>query len=127
MENNSEIIPDSCVWLAYFSEADAFHGIARDFFSKDDPFVVVPEYILLEVSTILRQRKLENELVSFLDIATKDGVYLSAEGAGVKLAEKYKHSPYKKLSFTDFALLELSKTHRVLTYDRALKKAIDDY
>ncbi|TAL44217.1 MAG: PIN domain-containing protein [Methylovulum sp.] len=49
------IIFDSNVWIALFNENDAHHEQAQRLFS-DNPVIYVPEYVILEITTVLQLR-----------------------------------------------------------------------
>ena len=120
-----EIIVDSSVWISYFDEDDSQHLKAENLLEKlSEPFLV-PEYILLEVVTVLRQKHREAELQQFLDSATRDDVYLPAGNLGVMVASCYADKKYQKLLFVDVALALLAKKYKIITFDKALKQVIE--
>jgi len=49
------IIFDSNVWIALFNENDVHHEKARKFFSENS-VIYVPEYVILEITTVLQLR-----------------------------------------------------------------------
>ena len=119
-----EIIVDSSVWISYFDEDDSQHQKAEDLLEKLSQPFLIPEYILLEVVTVLRQKNREVELEQFLDSATRDYVYLPAGNLGVMVASCYSDKKYSKLSFVDVALVILAKKYKVITFDKALTQVI---
>lgn len=116
-------IIDSSVWVAYLYKADSQHEKARALVhSINAP--VVPEYILLEVTTILRLKKQEVVLNEFIKLATTDSVYIPASNLGIEVASCLADTKYKKLSFVDVALVLLSKKYLVATFDKELQKLL---
>ena len=56
MENKA-VIFDSNVWIGYFNSDDTTHARAVANFKKyGDQTVVLTEYVLLEIATILKQK-----------------------------------------------------------------------
>lgn len=119
-----QIIADSSVWVAYFYDKDSQHTRAVQVLKEESLPILVPEYILLETVTILRQKKEELALQKFMLAAMRDDVYLRAGNLGIEVARLYATSEYKKLSFVDVSLVLLSKENQVITFDRALQTAI---
>ena len=64
------IIFDSNVWIGYFNTEDSTHSKAVAFFKKyNDHTIVLTEYVLLEVATVLKQKigyAATNEIVTML-------------------------------------------------------------
>lgn len=121
-------IVDSSVWIASFLPKDTQHAKAQRALGKLK-HVVCPEYVILEVITVLRQKREQALAAQFLDLleqgsdATIIPSSLSLLTATIALV---KRNRYPKLSFVDTALLVLSHDHDVLTFDRALTRAIAD-
>ena len=120
-----QIIADSSVWVAYFYDKDSQHTRAVQVLEEESLPILVPEYILLETVTILRQKKEELALQKFMLAAMRDDVYLRARNLGIEVARLYATPEYKKLSFVDVSLVLLSKEYRVITFDRALQNVIN--
>lgn len=123
--DSKKVIVDSSVWIAYLDEDDSQHDKAEKVLGGQITPLLVPEYVLLEVVTVLRQKKRESILQQFLNNATRTGVYLPAGNIGIEVASYYTDKKYKKLSFVDVGLLMLSKQYRIITFDKALKQAIE--
>lgn len=120
------IILDSSVWVALFNDDDNQHKKAVKIFSdlKSLP-VGLPEYVILEVASVLALRANKAVSVQFIDYALENesievvysnGLFFDAS---VELFKKA-----KKLSFVDCALLYLSRNNEIITFDNDLKKAI---
>ena len=119
------MIIDSSVWIAYFDTNDSQHTSAKQTLETRTTAVIIPEYILLEVVTVLRNKKKESVLKQFIDLATKRGTYLAADTLGVEVAACYSQKQYQKLSFVDVALVLLSKQYEIITFDKALTEVIN--
>jgi len=121
---SSATIFDSSVWIAYFSPSETSHLEARQVI-EGATAVIVPEYVLLEVVTVLRQKKEEELLAGFMSLATNTKTYLPAGTLGSEVTAEYTKTRYKKLSFVDVSLVLLSKQYNVVTFDKALLAAIN--
>ena len=122
MENST--ILDSCVWLSLFSPDDSNHEKAKEVFASVENQIVIPEIIFGEIATLLRRRKKEAQLQKFSSLCLESSMLLPTGRLLWRTAVRYPHAP-KKLSFIDTALYVLSKEYEVITFDRALKKAIE--
>jgi len=120
---SSETIFDSSVWIAYFSPSETRHSEARKLLEQA-AVIIIPEYVLLEVVTVLRQKKEEELLAGFMSLATDAKTYLPADTLGSEVAAEYTKPRYKKLSFVDVSLVLLAKQYNVVTFDKALLTAI---
>jgi predicted nucleic acid-binding protein len=117
---------DSNIWIAYFNDDDQTHRQAsRIFRSVETTSIVVTEYIILEVATILKQKKgneLANTFLSFvaeldIPVVMSGEFYTGTKNLFQSLKEKH-------LSFVDVSLLYLSKKYTVATLDKHLKKVL---
>ena len=120
------IIFDSNVWIALFNENDAHHEKARQLFSEHS-VIYVPEYVILEITTVLQLRasKLKADLFAKM-IATTAGLeILYASDDFFQTVLILFQQQTQKLSFVDCALLVLSACHTVHTFDEALAQAIN--
>ena len=121
---------DADIWIAYLNTEDSQHAKAVkvfDEFAVRGEIIGVPEYVVLEVVTVVRRiagatiatvfmaTVAENSLVRILPSDTS--LFRS-----VCFAVYHARAP--KLSFTDIALLRLAEKYRVLTFDRVLARAI---
>ena len=125
-ERESLIVLDSSVWIAYLHEEDSQHKKARELVGELTNPLIVPAEVLSEVATALRNKKREDLAKGFtmqvisgvspLLVSNEDTVRRTAE---VFVARK------DKLSFTDTALLALARSYQVITFDRDLRRAIE--
>ena len=121
---------DSNVWIALINTNDRCHKKARTQFQNDiaeGVFFLIPEYILLEVVTVLRRISSARHAARFIElIATKNELQLlhNTPQEITKVCAIVAQEKYPKLSFADISLLILSSAHTVITYDTALKRAI---
>lgn len=123
--DTKKIIIDSSVWIAYFNEDDSQHKKAEEVLNKQTKQLIVPEYILLEVVSVLRQKKKEVSIADFISIALKNDVFLPTGDLVIRVANHYSDEIYKKLSFVDVALAVLSKKYDIITFDKELQKVIN--
>ena len=125
------IIFDSNVWIAGYNEADSLHQKAQElYFSLEHETITVPEYVWIEVSTVLEQKSTPHAGKDFLDIIEfGDGVemlYFSKEEVK-QFMQFYRSDTTKGLSFIDSTLLFLSKQYKIYTFDKRLQSAIESF
>lgn len=120
------IIPDSNIWIGYFYNEDPHHIASQKLLSEYAlENIVVTEYIILEVTTVLKQKKGHGLACAFLDfidefeieVLESDIFYTKTIRLFISLKEKH-------LSFVDTSLLYLSKKYMVVTFDKHLSKLI---
>ncbi|MFH1522473.1 MAG: PIN domain-containing protein [Patescibacteria group bacterium] len=122
------VILDSNIWIAFFNRKDSQHTKARKIFFTIQELVILPEYIILEVCSILTLRASKKIAEAFLEIAIYNKnvkIVLSDDSLfknTLKLFVQYKGN---KLSFVDLALVYMSKTDKIVTFDKNLKKVIN--
>ncbi|MEK7107451.1 MAG: type II toxin-antitoxin system VapC family toxin [Patescibacteria group bacterium] len=122
------IILDSSVWVAFLRDSDSQRGKAKRILGNlQDAAVAVPEYVLVEVATALKNKGYEKVAKKFVAEVMEDGrAFLPAgESLAHATAKLFLERERDYLSFTDTALLALSEQYRVITFDRKLQKAID--
>ena len=124
------IILDSNIWIAGYNQDDALHEEAvKQYLSLENEVVYVPEYVWIEVSTVLEQKAKNNFGRDFLDIIefgeNIQMLYFSQEETK-EFVEYYRAGAPKGLSFIDASLLLLSKKYTILTFDKKLKNAISE-
>lgn len=122
------IIFDSNIWISAYHKLDSLHERAKElYFSIENEPIYVPEYVWIEVSTILEQKAEKNSGRDFLDTIeyseSMEMLYFTQEEAKTFM-EFYRSGAPKGLSFIDATLLLLSKKHTVYTFDKTLEKAI---
>jgi len=118
---------DSSVWIALFNESDSQHAKADRIFQSLQSTIILPEYVLLEVCTILTQKAGKEVSHAFLATAFENedvDLLVVDELFFYELIDKYRASKDEKLSFVDVALLSLASTYDVITFDQKLSRAI---
>ena len=119
---------DSNVWIAFFNPDDSNHHKAQKIFLKTQEKIGLPEYVLLEVTTILAQKMGKDIADQFLQMAraSKDVEILpSSREFFDGVIQLYLSRTNKKLSFVDYSLLYLSGKTNVVTFDKDLKKELE--
>ena len=127
MESPSRgIILDSSVWVAFLHATDSQHEQALQVLDQIRAAIIVPEYVLGEVATILKRRKKADVAKRFVRrvLTEETQSFLPADTLVEETATLF-CARTDSLSFTDTALLVLAKKYRVITFDRDLEKAID--
>lgn len=124
--SEKKVILDSSVWVSFLHDVDSQHADALKVFEEIGDTITVPEYVLVEVATILKRKKKLSEAKRFVHrvLNEKAESFLPAESLAQETAVIFRERN-DTLSFTDTALLVLSKRYRVITFDRALQKAIE--
>lgn len=120
-------ILDSNVWIAFFYESDSQHKKAEQILKNLGAFIVVPEYVVVEVSSILRfnaGEKISNMFLDSIFDNENTGILPSDENFFNSVVENFKNYENRRLSFVDTALLCLSESYDVITFDKDLQKAI---
>lgn len=118
---------DSSVWIAYLNADDSQHQKAVRVFSDIDGQLLLPEYVVLEVYTVLVTRVGKKEANAFLDVCVNNKgirILLTDESFFLGVVDACQKQPRNGLSFADVALIALSKTHRVITFDALLQKSL---
>lgn len=121
------IILDSNVWVAYLNKNDSQHKKAEEIFSHLTAGLAVPEYVILEVCSVLTLKANKSIADKFLEFITDNQdieILFSNHVFFTGVIVCFKNTSQQKLSFTDIALVYLSKTHKVITFDKQLEKAI---
>lgn len=125
------ILLDSNVWIALFNKEDSLHGQASNDFTKiieRKEEIIVTDYVILEVATILQQRAGQEMANSFLEhVLSAEGILLINidEMAFTQVVEFFKKDRHK-LSFVDASIVILNKNMgvKILTFDKDLTKEI---
>jgi predicted nucleic acid-binding protein len=121
------IILDSNIWIAYLNKNDSQHRKAVSIFSKIKEDVLVTEYIILEVATVLSMRvdkKIADNFINLIRSNQDIEVFSSSENFFNKTLGYFLEYQKGNLSFVDISLLALSKNYQVFTFDEDLKKEI---
>ncbi|MCD4706089.1 type II toxin-antitoxin system VapC family toxin [bacterium] len=121
-------ILDSNVWIAFFNEMDNQHKKAEKVIKKlNNNQIVVPEYIVTEVASILRfkaGKEVSNDFIKSISDNDDIIILLSDEFFFNNVVDNFINLDGCKLSFIDIAILYLSKNYKVITFDKNLEKAI---
>jgi len=121
------IILDSNVWVSYLNKDDSQHKKAKKVFQETDDSIVVPEYVIIEVCTILLKKTDKETANNFIELVFNNQnteVLFFSEFIFGEFVDNFKDTQNKKLSFIDTALLYLSKSYQVITFDKELQKTI---
>lgn len=121
------IIFDSNVWIGYFNTEDTAHSKAVDYFEKYHKHtVILTEYVLLEVATVLKQKigyAPTNKIITTL-LQTENIELLSSSEYFTSTLTQFLTSKDKYLSFVDMSLLCLADDFTIVTFDQKLNSAI---
>lgn len=123
-------ILDSNIWIAYAYQEDSQHTKALDLIEKITGEIYIPEYIILEVCTVLLYKKQKQAANSFINAVLHGNsthiMYTSPETFHDTLS-CFQSKDKGSLSFIDIYLLLLSQTNIVITFDNELRKAIKKF
>lgn len=126
------IIIDTDVWVAFFVENDSQHAKAVklfDSFQAKSTKIAIPEYVVIEVVTVLR--RLDPASVSpFMDNIVHNDLFaiLPYDSELFQDVCQMVYSElYPKLSFTDLSLVVLSQQYEVTSFDKALVLAMKKF
>jgi predicted nucleic acid-binding protein len=119
------IIFDSNVWIGLFNENDGYHQKAKQLFFES-PVIYIPEYVVLEITTVLQLRATKQKSNEFAQMitATAGLEIIYAADDFFRATLRIFQQQTQKLSFVDGALLELAKKYTVHIFDEALAQAI---
>ncbi|MEA2088910.1 MAG: PIN domain-containing protein [Patescibacteria group bacterium] len=121
------IILDSNIWISFLDKNDNQHKKAVKIMEKIDCDIVVPEYVIIEVCTVLLKKTNKKIADGFIEIAFNNQntkVLFFDEYFFNIFVNNFKSIQNKNLSFIDIALLYLSETYDVITFDKNLEKAM---
>ncbi|NIA09603.1 MAG: PIN domain-containing protein [Nitrospiraceae bacterium] len=119
------IIFDSCVWIAFLNKADSQHTKAAKVLAENNDKIVMTEYILLEVASVLCLRAGKSRADKFLKIVmnNKDIKIITSDKTFLLgTINEFLRYKTKYLSFVDFSLVYLSKQYKIITFDEKLKQ-----
>jgi len=123
----NSVVFDTCVWVAAMNEEDALHARAVEAFRANTDTIVLPEYVIVETCTALRQRANKQAADRFLETTLSNDVtklLFAGEDTIRHSAAFYRSSDHPGLSYVDVFLLFLSQSHRIVTFDKQLDKLI---
>jgi predicted nucleic acid-binding protein len=118
---------DSNVWIALFHESDTLHSRAKKFFEEYQPPYGIPEYVLLEVATILAQKASIEHARQFIDVVFDNRdcvVWVTDEEFCRSVAHAFVSGKKAGLSFVDMSLVVLASKNTVITFDAQLARRI---
>lgn len=118
---------DSNVWIAIFHDEDTLGTRARAIAKEAGTDILLPEYVLIEVCSVLKRLKHKEVADQFLDEVqdNQDVVFLPASLEFLtETIRVFRAGLQDDLSFIDVSLLVLSKMHTVITFDKKLASAI---
>ena len=118
------VVLDSNVWIAFLHKEDSQYKKAQGLFDELKEYILVPEYVLVEVASVLKNYKRNVEALEFVRATLENTSTLIPAGSLAHEAGALFCQRNDKLSFTDTALLVISREYRVITFDRALARAI---
>jgi len=122
-----DIILDSNVWIAFLNKDDSQNAKASELFTKISiEKVLLTEYIILEVATIIKQKRgqeFANRFLLNFTNGTQLKILYSAEfyQQTIKL---FISSSQNKLSFVDTSLVVLSDKYKIISFDKELAEII---
>jgi predicted nucleic acid-binding protein len=121
-----KIIFDTNVWVALFNEKDGHHDAAQRLFLQNG-MVFIPEYVILETTTVLQLRASKQQADIFAETITATEqleILYASDSFFRSVLTLFQQQSSTKLSFVDCALLLLSEHYKIHTFDEALEKAI---
>ena len=121
MENRQTIL-DSSVWIAYLDKEDSQHTKAEQLLEGVHPSTVfVTEYILLEVTSVLKQKGQYQKAKDFIQKAY--GIrYIPSVTHHEQTCRLFIETNDTHLSFVDMSLVHLSQYYTIMTFDRQLQR-----
>ncbi len=121
------VIFDSNIWIGYLDRDDSSHAKCVEIVSKNKEKVLVPEYVMLEVVTVLVRKRGKEIADKFIDfIINNQDTWLepSTKDTFIKSLIFFQDNDYSSLSFVDQTLLFLSKDYKVITLDKNLSSVL---
>ena len=122
------IIFDSNIWIAYSYDDDSLHDKARNIVENNTSHILLPEYILCAVSTVLLQKAGKDTALRFIDRMTNNSditiLYSSPAFVDATIKMFSSKNDDEHLPFIDTSLLYLSMSYKIISFDRHLNRAI---
>ena len=122
-----DIILDSNVWIAFLNKDDSQNAKASELFTNISiEKVLLTEYIILEVATIIKQKRGQKSANRFLYNFTNESQLKILYSADFyqQTVELFISSSPNKLSFVDTSLVVLSDKYKIISFDKELTKII---
>ena len=120
---------DSSVWIAFLYQSDQQHQKAEKIFALHQGTIMIPEYIIAEIVTVLTRKGAKPLADRFLEMVTdnKDVELLfCTDQFFMHLTTVFKTHHQRNLSFVDMMLLVLADSYHIVTFDRALQQSITE-
>ena len=120
-------ILDSNIWIGYLDTNDSLHARAAVVCAGTERPFILPEYVLVEIITIITYKRGKQAADNFIkSIDNNEAIELLPSDPEFlkEILKFFCESVTSKLSLTDTALLYLSQTYTVLTFDKQLARAI---
>jgi predicted nucleic acid-binding protein len=125
------IVLDSNVWIGFLNSNDSLHSLCDEVFTKiaDEP-ILVPDHIITEVFTVLRQKAGNQVAVDFLNLLNSSTQLKKTQLNPTDFENFMKfcaESSFEKLSFTDELMRYIQEIHDffIITFDKDLQKALN--
>lgn len=119
------VVLDTNIWYAHLSEDDYRHERAEKIFDGIDDDILIPEYVLSELCTLLARKKKKDIANGFIKI-TENNEHIELLPSSSQFFSDvrvlFQSIQSSRLSFVDVALIVLSRSFRVYTFDAALYK-----
>lgn len=121
------VVLDTNVWYAHLSEEDYRHAKAEKIFETLDDDILIPEYILSELCTLLTRKKRKDVANQFIEISENNEhieLLPSSSQFFSEVRTLFQGIESSRLSFVDAALIVLSRSFHVYTFDATLYKRL---
>ncbi len=120
------IILDSNIWIAYLNKSDSTHRRALKIFQKTNvKDILITEYLLLEIVTVLKQIRGYKSAQEFIHLLTDEHIpFIESKNFYAETLLLFQSLRENKLSFVDVSLLHLSRKYEVKTFDKNLDKVL---
>jgi predicted nucleic acid-binding protein len=121
------ILLDSSIWVALFNTVDSQHTKALEVFDAIHEEVIIPEYVFIEVCSVLLLRANRKITNSFIDMVKENSscrILYSDKYFFSCVLSLFESRKDTSLSFIDTSLLLLAQRYTVITFDKKLHNAI---
>ncbi len=121
------IIFDSNIWIAYLNKSDSTHRKAVKLFQEINvKDILITEYLLLEITTVLKQIQGYKFAHKFIQQITDTNIsFLESKNFYAETILLFQSLEENKLSFVDVSLIHLSKKYKIKTFDKELQKILE--
>ena len=119
-------ILDSNVWIALFHEEDSSRARAHNLLDTISSKILLPEYVLLEVCSVLKRLKQKQAADQFLDYVLDNrdiDCFYTSPSLLEETIRLFRARQQDNLSFIDISLLHLSRFQALHSPFRANKHA----